>query len=158
MTFMRKMCLDATSTYVYNDAQDVLWRYLFMRSRLKVISKMCIYVHRGCFILTKCKMSFMWSSRLQGALARARCRLVAATMGANVQRVLLANLGSPLLANSAYSTDCVKGTAQGRKEVDHCRLHAYYFYYGCYYFCSSNACFSLSLWGLIYLIAMFAFG
>ena len=96
--------------------------YLLMRSWLKVIS---INVHRGCPILTKCKMSFMWSSRLQDALARTRCRLVATTMGANVQRVLLANLGSLLLANSAYSTDCVKGTAQGRKEVDHCILHAY---------------------------------
>ena len=34
---------------------------------------------------------------------------------------------------------------RAEKEVDHCTLHAYYFYYGCYYFCSSNACFSLSL-------------
>ena len=155
MTFMRKMCFDANSTYVYNDAEDVLGRYLLMRSRLKVISKMCIYVHRGCFILTKCKMSFMWSSRLQGALARTRCRLVAATMGANVQRVLLANLGSLLLANSVYSTAALH---RAEKEVDHCTLPAYYFYYSCYYFCSNNACFSLSLWGLIYLIAMFAFG
>ena len=56
MTFMRKMCLDATSTYVYNNAEDILERYLLMRSRLKVISKMCIYVHRSCLILTKCKM------------------------------------------------------------------------------------------------------
>ena len=58
MTFMRKMCLDANSTYVYNDAEDVLGRYLLMRSRLKVISKMCIYVHRGCLTLTNCKVSF----------------------------------------------------------------------------------------------------
>ena len=142
-TMMLKMCFDATSPW---EVDFKLWARC---------AYMCI---EAASYLQIARCLFLWSSRLQGALARTRCRLVAATMGANVQRVLLANLGSLLLANSAYSTDCVKGIAKSRKEVDHCILPAYYFYYGCDYFYANNACFSLSLWGLIYLIAMFAFG
>ena len=139
-TIMLKMCFDATSPW---EVDFKLWARC---------AYMCI---EAASYLQIARCLFLWSSRLQGALARTRCRLVAATMGANVQRVLLANLGSLLLANSVYSTAALH---RAEKEVDHCTLPAYYFYYSCYYFCSNNACFSLSLWGLIYLIAMFAFG
>ena len=155
MTFMRKMCLDATSTYVYNHAQDVLWRYLFMRSRVKVISKMCIEA-----------ASYLQSARcLLCEVVDYKVHLHAQGAGSLQQQWALMCNGYFWLIWDHFCWQTVPPVLivlgalhRAEKEVDHCTLPAYYFYYSCYYFCSNNACFSLSLWGLIYLNAMFTFG